>query len=80
MINTYDPGLSNNAVIGQLYQNIVGVAASPETVAQLASLVGAGHSFATMGDLFAFGAMLSQNTQEIVGIVGSIQALDHSFF
>ena len=80
MINTYDPGLSNQAVIAQLYKNIVGVAASPDTVAQLASLVGAGHSFATMGDLFAYGAMLGQNTQEIAGIVGSIQVLDHSFF
>jgi hypothetical protein len=80
MIDVYAPGVSNEVVIGRFYQNIVGVAASAETVAQLASQVGSGHDFATMGELFAFGAMLSPNTQEIVGIVGSIQVLDASFF
>jgi hypothetical protein len=80
MIDAYRPGVSNEAVIGEFYQNIVGVAAPTETVAQYASLVGAGHTFATMGELLAFGAMLSLNTQEIVGVVGSIQALDASFF
>lgn len=80
MIDFYRPGVSNEAVIGEFYRNIVGAAASTETVAQYASLVGAGHTFATMGELFAFGAMLSLNTQEMVGVVGSIQALDAIFF
>jgi hypothetical protein len=81
MINLLRPtGLSDAALIGQLYQNIIGAPAPSGVAEALASQVGAGQPFATMGDLFAMGAMLSKNTQEIVGIVGSIQALDASSF
>ena len=80
MIDLYAPGMGNAALIGNLYQNIIGAAAPSGFAEELASQVGSGKQFATMGDLFAFGAMLSQNTHEIVGIVGSIVALDASFF
>jgi hypothetical protein len=57
-------GISPKSGLGRVYQNIVGIAPSAEVVTQLALQVGAGHTFATMGDLFALGAMLSQNTQK----------------
>jgi hypothetical protein len=77
MISTYAPGLSSSQIIAYLYHNIVGTDADAGTVAALNSLV-TGEN--TLGDLFAAGAQLALNTDNIASVVGSIQMLDHSYF
>ena len=73
MIDFYAPGVSNESLIAYLYQNIAGFAPSSELVAEIAAQVGPGHTFETMGDLFSYASLLSYNTDEIAGIVGSVQ-------
>ncbi|MBI5279140.1 MAG: choice-of-anchor L domain-containing protein [Burkholderiales bacterium] len=67
-------------VIALLYQNIIGVAPDSGTVAVLASLIGPGLLFESIGDLFAYGAMLEPNTAEIAGMVGTQLQLDAGWF
>ncbi|HSH91551.1 MAG TPA: choice-of-anchor L domain-containing protein [Ramlibacter sp.] len=80
MIDFYAPDASNESIIAYLYQNIAGVAPSSATVAEIAAQVGPGHTFETMGDLFAYASLLSYNTDELAGVVGSVQQLDANFF
>ena len=80
IIQFYAPSATNEQVISTLFQNIVGVAPPQSTVAALAAQVGAGHTYETVGDLYAAAAMLPQNTAEIAGIVGTIEELDSGFF
>jgi hypothetical protein len=42
--------------------------------------IGAGKTFATQGDLLAYAANLSLNTDGIAAIVGSVQQLDPNAF
>ena len=80
IINYFAPAATNEQIITVLYQNVIGVTPSGDTVASLSALVGAGHTFDTLGDLYATAALLSFNTDEIVGVVGSVQQLDPSYF
>ena len=76
MIDHYAPGVSSAALVTYLYGSIAGISPSPAQVAQFADQVGAGKNFATQGDLMAFAASLSFNTDKMVDFVGSVQQLD----
>jgi hypothetical protein len=80
MIDQYAPGVGSDVLVAHLYRNVVGSSPSAEVVTQLASLVGEGRPFQTMGDLYAAASMLSFNTDEIAGVVGSLQLLESSYF
>ena len=70
VIDHYAPGVSTAALVQYLYGSIVGVAPTQGQVDQYANEVGAGKTFATQGDLLAFAANLSINTDKIVDFVG----------
>jgi hypothetical protein len=80
MIDFYAPGVSTAALVTDLYVQLVHAAPSAETVQSFVDQVGAGRTFQTQGDLFAWAANLSLNTDAMAGFTGSIQALDPAFF
>jgi hypothetical protein len=80
MIDFYAPGVSTAALVTDLYMQLVHAAPSAETVQQFVDQVGPGRTFETQGDLMAFAANLSLNTDAMVGFTGSIQPLDSGFF
>ena len=80
MIAAYAPGISSANLVSTLYLNVTGHAATPDVVQNYAAQIGAGKAFATQGDLFAFAANLSMNTDHIASIVGTVQQMDMSFF
>ncbi|MBG9386873.1 calcium-binding protein [Caenimonas aquaedulcis] len=77
LIDFYAPGVPNASLVAYLYNSIVGVAPDAATVDQYAGEIGAAKTFATQGDLLAFAANLSFNTDHMVGFVGSVPHLDH---
>lgn len=77
MIDFYAPGVATPALVAYLYNSIVGSPASQAQVDDYANQVGPGKTYATQGDLLAFAASLSINTDHMVGFVGSVQHLDH---
>jgi hypothetical protein len=80
MIDFYAPGVSTAALVTDLYVQLVHAAPSAETVQSFVDQVGPGRIFETQGDLLAYAAHLSLNTDQMVGFTGSIQALDPAFF
>ncbi len=80
MLDTYAPGAGNELLLAHLFRNLTGTSASAETVSQFAALVGPGRMFEMMGDVYAAASRLSINTDEIAGVVGSLQPLDASYF
>ena len=80
IIAAYAPGLSNASLVSQLYLNVTGHAATQTEVNTFVAQIGAGKQFATQGDLYAYAAGQSMNTDHIAHIVGSIQPLDLSWF
>jgi len=80
MIDFYAPGISSADFVSYLYQMLVHETPTPAVLQGLVSQVGPAQAFATQGDLFAYAASLSLNTDLMVGLAGSIQALDASFF
>jgi hypothetical protein len=80
LIDFYAPGVSTAALVTDLYVQLVHAAPSAETVQSFVDQVGPGRTFETQGDLLAFAANLSLNTDAMVGFTGSIQALDPAFF
>jgi serralysin len=76
MIDHYAPGVSTGALVSYLYGSIAGISPSQAQVDEFADQVGAGQTFATNGDLLAFAASLSINTDKMVGFVGTVQHLD----
>jgi hypothetical protein len=77
-IDTYAGAYDDATIITYLYYNIVGLAPS---AAQLDSLLDMIEGTTTIGDLFAIGAQLSLNIDDLpAGIIGSIQQLDPSYF
>ncbi|MBG9390534.1 hypothetical protein [Caenimonas aquaedulcis] len=80
MIDFYAPGVSTAALVTQVYGQLVHTAPGAETVQTYVDQVGAGRTFETQGDLLAFAANLSLNTDAMVGFTGSVQALDPAFF
>jgi len=80
MIDFYAPGVSTAALVTDLYIQLVHAAPSAETVQSFVDQVGPGRTFQTQGDLMAFAANLSLNTDAMAGFTGSIQPLDSGFF
>lgn len=81
MIGHYVPsGIGNADLVGHLYFMLTGQVAPPEALNQYAAMIGPGQTFATQGDLFAWAASLSLNTDHLVDFTGSVQWLDATFF
>lgn len=80
VLDTYAPGLTLTSLVALLYQNIVGTAATPQQIQDIAALVGPGKAFATAGQLVAAAAQLELNTQEIAAIVGKPLPVDVAYF
>jgi hypothetical protein len=80
MIDHYAPGISTHDLVAYLYRQIVHTAASEQTVQSYVDQVGAGKAFATQGELVAFAASVSLNTDAVVTIVGTAQQLDPAAF
>jgi serralysin len=76
MIDHYAPGVSTGALVTYLYGSIAGISPSQAQVDEYANQVGTGKTFATNGDLLAFAASLSINTDKMVNFVGVVQHLD----
>jgi Ca2+-binding RTX toxin-like protein len=80
MIDAYAPGVSSNDLVAYLYQQLTHQAPSADVVQSYVDQIGAGKTFATQGDLLAYAANLSLNTDGIAAIVGSVQQLDANAF
>ncbi|MDB5872648.1 MAG: uncharacterized protein JWQ07_2090 [Ramlibacter sp.] len=80
MIAAYAPGVSSASLVATLYLNVTGHAATQDVIQSYAAQIGAGKQFATQGDLFAYAASATMNTDHIAGIVGTVQQLDMSWF
>jgi hypothetical protein len=80
MIDFYAPGVSSQALVTHLYQQLVHATPSQETVQAYVDQIGPGRTFSTQGDLFAYAAALSLNTDQMAGFMGSVQPLDPSWF
>ena len=76
MIDHYAPGVSSSVLVTYLYGSIAGISPSQAQVDEFANQVGSGKTFATNGDLLAFAASLSLNTDKMVSFVGTVQYLD----
>jgi hypothetical protein len=76
MIDFYAPGVSTAALVTDVYMQLVHAAPSAQTVQAHVDQVGPGHAYATQGELLAYAAHLSLNTDALVGLVGSAQAMD----
>lgn len=80
MLDIYAPSSAPATTVAYLYRMLTGAVAPSSTVDSLTALIGAGKTFATQGEFFAAAAMLEINTVHLVGISGSIQVLDASYF
>lgn len=80
MIDAYAPGVSSQALVAWVYQQLTHEAPTADVVQGFADQVGAGRTFATQGDLLAYAANLSLNTDAVAGIVGTVQQLDPQAF
>lgn len=80
MIDAYAPGISSTALVAHLYETLTGHAPSAATVNEYASQIGAGKTFATQGDAFAYAANLPDNAAEVAGLIGTVQQLDPAWF
>ena len=80
MIDQYAPGVSTHSLVAHVYTQLVHQAPSAEVVQSYVDMVGPGRQFATQGDLLAYAASLSLNTDGMAGFVGSIQQLEPGWF
>ena len=80
MINQFAPGISSPDLVTYLYSKLVGLAPTAETVQMFVGMIGPGQTYETQGDLFAYAASLSLNTEQLVGFAGTVQRLDPSWF
>ena len=80
MIDTYAPGVSNDALISHLFQTVAGIVPTQSQIDEFGALIGPGDAFETQGDLVAFAALLDLNTEEFSPIVGTPIPLDLSQF
>ena len=77
MLDFYVPGLPTSVLVDLLFGTVVGIEPTEDQVNQVVALVGPGQMFPTHGDLFAFVASLSLNTDRMAGFTGSsFQVLD----
>ncbi len=80
MIDVYAPGISHEALIAYLYPRVYGAPAPEGVVQALAADIGPGRAFAHAGELTAAAGMLAPVQTQLVGFIGSVQALDASLF
>lgn len=81
MIEHYVPsGIGNADLVGHLYFMLTDQVAPPEALNQYAAMIGPGQTFATQGDLFAWAASLSLNTDHLLDFTGSVQWLNPAYF
>lgn len=80
LIDHYAPEISTVDLVMHLYTRLVGSPPASGDLDYLISSVGPGSSFETQGALFAYAATLPMNTENLSGIVGSIQELDSGWF
>lgn len=80
IIDSYAPGISSADLVSHLYQSLLHAAPTADVLQGLVEQIGAGQNFATQGDLFAYAANLTENTDLMVGFAGSMVQLDASFF
>ena len=80
MIDQYAPGVSTHSLVAHVYAQLVHQPPSEEVVQSYVDMVGPGREFATQGDLLAFAASLSLNTDRMAGFVGSMQQLEPGWF
>jgi hypothetical protein len=80
MVDAYAPGVSSADLVTYLYQQLAHASPSPDTVQSYVDQIGAGHAFATQGDLVAWAASLPVNADAVAGIVGSAQPLAPGWF
>ncbi|NKE65381.1 hypothetical protein RAMLITH_06070 [Ramlibacter sp. RBP-2] len=80
MIDAYAPGVSSHTLVAHVYTQLVHQAPSGEVVQSYVDQIGPGRQFATQGDLLAYAASLSLNTDGMAGFVGSIQQLEPDWF
>jgi hypothetical protein len=80
MIDSYAPGVSSSDLVAYLYQQLTHQAPTADVVQSYVDQIGPGKTFATQGELLAYAANLSLNTDGIASIVGTVQQLDpHAF-
>jgi len=80
MIDYYAPGISPEALVTRLYQNLTGTTPDAATVQHYASEVGPGQQFPTEGALLAYAATLSQNLDGMAGFMGVVQQSEPQWF
>jgi hypothetical protein len=80
MIDAYAPGISSPDLVSYLYQQLTHQAPTADVVQSYVDQIGPGKTFATQGDLVAYAANLSLNTDGIASIVGTVQQLDANAF
>ena len=80
MVEAYAPGIASSDLVAYLYQQFTHEAPTADVVQSYVDQLGPGKTFATQGDLVAWAANLSLNTDGVASIVGSVQQLDpHAF-
>jgi hypothetical protein len=80
MIDSYAPGVSSSDLVAYLYQQLTHQTPTADVVQSYVNQIGPGKTFATQGELLAYAANLSVNTDGIASIVGTVQQLDpHAF-
>jgi hypothetical protein len=80
MIDSYAPGVSSSDLVAYLYQQLTHQTPTADVVQSYVDQTGPGKTFATQGELLAYAANLSLNTDGIASIVGTVQQLDpHAF-
>jgi RTX calcium-binding nonapeptide repeat (4 copies) len=77
---SHAPGIDNGSLVTHLYCMLTGVMPSNASVQGYVDLIGPGRPFETQGDAFALAASLPENTVHLVGLAGSIQGPDPSWF
>jgi hypothetical protein len=71
-------GITNTALVSQVYFNVTGQHPSDAVVAQFANQIGVGKTFATQGDALAHAAGLDMNTSHL--LLGQVVQLDPTYF
>jgi hypothetical protein len=80
MIDAYAPGVSSSDLVAYLYQQLTHQTATADVVQSYVDQIGPGKTFATQGDLLAYAANLTLNTDGVASIVGTVQQLDPGAF
>lgn len=80
MLDAYTRLYSTEEIIASIYSTLTGTTISDGVAHSYAQMIGVGKPYVSLGELFAWAANLDINTVKLVGISGSIQVLDASYF